>query len=54
MILSSKYAANINRILKNIKSNIMADFFQADSRGLTFMTNKVTSLSDLNTIERYI
>jgi len=30
IILSRKYITNINRALKNIKSNIMADFIKAD------------------------
>ena len=30
MVLSNKYIANINRALKDIKSNIIADFIKAD------------------------
>lgn len=52
--LSNKYVANINRALKNIKSDIMADFIHADNRGLTTITNKVASTLDLNTIKKYI
>jgi len=54
IVLSSKHMVNINRTLNDIKSNIMADFIWANSRGLTIMTNKVTFPSDLNTIEKYI
>ena len=54
MKLSNKYMANINRILKNIKSDIIADFNYADNRGLTITTNKVAFTLDLNTIKKYI
>ena len=52
--LSNKYVANINRALKDIKSDIMADFIYADNRGFTIITNKVASTLDLNTIKKYI
>ena len=54
MVLSSKHVVNINKTLNDIKSNTMAGFIWANSRGLTIMTNKVTYISDLNTIEKYI
>jgi len=46
--------ANINRALKDIKSDVMADFICANNRDLTITTNKVASILDLNTIEKYI
>ena len=54
MKLSNKHVANINRVLKNIKSDIMAAFIHADNRGLTITTNKVAFTLDLNTIKKYI
>ena len=54
MVLSYKHIANINRAFKNIKSDVIADFIQADHRGLTITTNKVMSTLDLNTIKKYI
>jgi len=54
MSLSGEYISNINRILRNIKSEVMADFIHTDNWGLIIMTNKVTSQSNLNTIESYI
>lgn len=54
MAMSSIHITNINRALKDIKSNIMANFVWADQRGLTITTNKVVSMSDLNTINKYI
>jgi len=46
--------ANINRALEDIKSDVIADFICANNRGLTITTNKVASILDLNTIEKYI
>ena len=54
MVLSSKHIANINKALKNIKSDIVADFIWADSWCLTITTNKVMFTLDLNNIEKYI
>ena len=52
--ISGKHITNINRALKNIKSEILANFVPADHRGLIITTNKVASQSDLNTIKKYI
>ena len=54
ILSSNKYVTNINRALKNIKSEIMADFVHTDHCGLIIITNKVASQSDLSTIENYI
>ena len=44
---SSSYVTNINRVLKNIKSEVMADFIHMENSGLVIMTNKVASALDL-------
>ena len=54
MVTSCKDVANINRALKDIKSDIMANFIQANHLGLTIMTNKVIFSLNLSTIEKYI
>ena len=51
---SGKHISSINRALKNIKSDILADFVHNDHQGLIITTNKITSLSDLSIIENYI
>ena len=51
---NSNYIANINRVLKNIKLEVMADFIYPDQLGVTIVTNRVTSPLDLQTIENYI
>ena len=53
-MLFSKHMANINKALKDIKSDVVGNFICANNRGLTITTNKVASTLDLNTIEKYI
>ena len=50
----SSHVANINRALKNIKSEVMADFICMENNGLVITTNKVASVLNLQTIEKYI
>jgi len=49
---SSKHIANLNRVLKNIKSDVMANFVYMDQAGI--ITNKVTTFLNLQIIKRYI
>jgi len=46
--------SNINKALKNIKSEIIANFICLDNRGIIITTNKVLSILNLQTIEKYI
>jgi len=41
------HITNINYVLKNIKSNIYADFICADNKDIIIMTNNIVSNSDL-------
>lgn len=43
----SSHIANINRILKNIKSKIVADFNRVENSGIIITTNKVAAPLDL-------
>jgi len=54
MASSSVYITNINRALKNIKSNIMVDYVQPKAIGITIVTNSVASTSNLQVIENYV
>lgn len=54
MSLSGKYIVNINRTLKNIKSEIMTNFICSDHQGFIIISNKIASQFNLNTIENYI
>ena len=51
---SSTYVTNINRALKNIKLEVIADFIYMEKSGLVITTNKVASTLDLQTIEKYM
>jgi len=54
MVKLNKYIANINRALKDIKSDIVANFIHVDNRGMVITTNKIATNSDLDIIEKYI
>ena len=41
------HISNINRLLKEVKSNISVDFIQSDNKRLIITTNKVAAASDL-------
>ena len=47
MASSSEHIANINRTLKNIKSDVIADYVYSEHISITIVTNKVASSSDL-------
>ncbi len=48
---SSQHVSNINRTLKNAKSNVLVNFIQSDQSGITVVTCKVTFPSDLQLIK---
>ena len=48
------HIANINRSLKNAKSEVLVDFICSDTACVTVITNKVTAQSDFYIIENYI
>ena len=50
----SIHVININRALKNIKSNIMADFICVDNKNIVITTNNITSFLDLQAMEKYV
>jgi len=51
---SSAHIGNINRVLKNIKLEVKANFVWAEQAGITIVTNKVTASLNLQTIEQYV
>ena len=48
------HITNINRVLKNIKLKVKANFIHSEQIDIVIVTNKVTSPLDLQTIENYI
>ena len=51
---SGAHVANMNRVLKNIKSEITVNFIHSNTSSITVVTNKVTNPSDLQSIKHYI
>jgi len=51
---SSLHVANINRSLKNAKSEVLVNFICSDIACVTVITNKVVAQSDLYIIKNYI
>jgi len=50
----SMYIININHALKDIKSNIIADFIHVEDKGIVIMINNMASTSNLQEIEKYV
>ena len=51
---SSNHITNLNKVMKNIKSDTMVDFVRLEISSITIVTNKVISALELQTIENYI
>jgi len=51
---SSTHIININKALKSIKSNVMANFIQINNKSIVISTNNVASPSDLQEIEECV
>jgi len=48
------HVSNINKALKNVKSEVLVDFIRSEQSGITVVTNKVVFSSDLLIIKNYI
>ena len=51
---SSTYISNLNRLLRNAKTEIAVDFIKSDPISLVIVTNKVAIQSDLQIIDQYV
>ena len=47
----STHIANINRVFKNIKSEVMVDFIWTNQAGIIIATSKVVASLNLQTVE---
>ena len=54
VLQANVYMPNINRLLKGMKSEILANFICSNNKSVIITTNKVVALLDLNIVERYI
>ena len=50
----SAYISNLNYILKNIKSDVIAKFVCSEHTNITIVINKVVSSLNLQTIKKYV
>jgi len=48
------HIANINKCLKNSKSDIVTDFIRSTNNGIVITTNKLANDLNLSTIEKYL
>ena len=51
MKYSTIHIANINRLLRNAKSEVLVDYIHSDPLGISVVTNKVSLQSDLQIID---
>ena len=51
---SSNHIININKLLKNIKSECKANYIKSEKWSVVIITDKITSALDLQTIEWYV
>ena len=51
---SVAHVANINRLLRNAKSEVAVDYIRSDPISLSIVTNKVAIQSDLQIIDQYV
>ena len=51
---SSLHVANINKNMRNAKSDILIDYLHLENLGITVITNKVAQQSDMSIINNYV
>ena len=51
---STTHIANINRLLRNAKSEVLVDYIHLDPLGISIIINKVSLQSDLQIIDQYV
>jgi len=51
---TNNYITNINRLLKDVKSEISADYIWSDNKRIIITTNEVAASFNLSIVEKYI
>ena len=54
MTQSNLYIVNINKLLKEVKSKILADYFYSNNNFFVIITDKTAILFDLSILEKYM
>ena len=52
--LAHTHISNVNKCLKNSKSDIIVDFIWITNNGIIIITNKLANVLDLSTIEKFL
>ena len=51
---SATHVVNINKLLRNAKSEVLVDYIHSDPLGISVITNKVSQQSDFQIIDQYV
>jgi len=51
---ANSYISNINRLLKDVKSEVFTDCIWFDNKEVVIITNKVVAFSNIKIMEKYI
>ena len=51
---STTHIANINRLLRNVKLEVLVDYIRSDPLGISVITNKISLQSNLQIIDQYV
>ena len=51
---STTHVANINRLLRNVKLEVLVDYIRSDPLGISVITNKISLQSNLQIIDQYV
>jgi len=54
ILQANEHISNINRLLKGVKSDVLADFVYSNNKEVVITTNKIVVTSNLNIVEKYL
>ena len=54
MVKSNQHVTNINKLLKDVKSDILANFICTNNKEMIITTDKVAANLDIKVIEKYV
>jgi len=54
ILQANEHISNINRLLKGVKSDVLANFIYSNNKEVVITTNKTVVTSNLNMVEKYL
>ena len=54
ILQANEHISNINRLLKGVKSDVLANFIYSNNKEVVVTTNKTVVTSNLNMVEKYL